>query len=118
MPAMTLERRFGQVVIEESIVFEFGESEFVGMEVERSFENAEGFLFVEHPYREEVADLEDEAASLLQQRHLSVGDVLPQNDELFLTRKVSPQVRKRFFGILLKHPERSPQLLSGLESLG
>ena len=35
------------------------------MEVERSLQNVEGFLFVEHPDSEEVADLEDEAAGFL-----------------------------------------------------
>ena len=51
MSAMAFERGLGKVVIEKGIVFEFGEFEFVGMEVERSLENAKGFLFVEHPYR-------------------------------------------------------------------
>jgi hypothetical protein len=35
--------------------------------------------------------MEDEAACLLKQRCLGVGDVLPENDELFLTRKMRPQ---------------------------
>src|SRR5208283_1404327 len=43
MPAMAFEMRFGKVVIEEGVVFEFGEFELVRMEVERSLENAERF---------------------------------------------------------------------------
>src|SRR5229473_8327248 len=70
--AMAFEWRFGEVIVKEGVVFELGEIEFVGMEVERSLESAEGFLFIEHPNNEEVADLEDEAAGLLQQRRLSV----------------------------------------------
>ena len=62
---MTFERRFGKVVIEEGVVFEPGEIEFVGRKFERLLENAEGFLFVEHAHGEEVADLKDEAARLL-----------------------------------------------------
>ena len=81
MPAVAFERGFGKVVIEEGVVFELGEIEFIGMEVERSLENAEGFLFVEHPHRKEVADLEDEAAGFLKQRRLSVADVLSKNDD-------------------------------------
>src|SRR5271156_6931496 len=55
MPAMAFNRRFGKVVVEEGVVFELGEIEFVWIEVERSLENAKGFLFVEHPNSEEVA---------------------------------------------------------------
>ncbi len=97
MPAMAFDGRFGKVVVEEGVVLEFGEFEFVGMEVERSLENAEGFLFVEHPNSEEVADLEDEAAGLLKQRRLGVADVLPKNDDLLLTRKMRPQIGERLF---------------------
>src|SRR5258708_32610115 len=102
MPAMAFHGRFGKVVVEEGVVLEFGEFEFVGIEVERSLENAEGFLFVEHPNSEEVADLEDEAAGFLKQRRLSIADVLPQNDNLLLTCKMSPQIRKGLSRILGK----------------
>src|SRR3984893_1390034 len=93
MSAMAFDRRFGEIVVEEGVVFEFSEFEFVRMEVERSLENAKGFPFAEHPNSEEVADLEDEAACLLKQRCLGVADVLPQNDQLLLTRKMCPQIR-------------------------
>ena len=73
MPAMTFERRFGEVVIEKGVVLEFGEFEFVGMEVECSLENAEGFLLVEHADSKEVADLQDEAAGFLKQRGLGIS---------------------------------------------
>ena len=45
MPAMAFDGRFGQVVVEERVMFQFGEIELVGMEVKGSFYNAEGFLF-------------------------------------------------------------------------
>ncbi len=80
------------------------------MEVERSLENAEGFLFVEHPNSEEVADLEDEAAGFLKQRCLGIADVLPKNDDLLLTRKMRPQIGNGFFRILGKLGERASEL--------
>ena len=46
IPAVAFERRFGQIVVEEGVVFQLGEFEFVGMKVERSLENAEGSLRV------------------------------------------------------------------------
>ena len=92
MPAMAFEVRFGKVVVEKGVVLEFGEIELVGMEVQRSLENAEGFLFAEHPNREEVADLEDEAADFLKQRCLGVADVLAKNDDLLLHRKMRAQI--------------------------
>ena len=36
------------------------------MEIESLFENAEGFLFVEKPDRQEVADVKNEAARFLE----------------------------------------------------
>src|SRR6266436_2151617 len=87
------------------------------MKVERSLQNAKAFLFVEHSYGEEVADLEDEAAGFLQQRRLSVVDVLPQNDGLLLTRQMRPQTGKRFLRILGKLGERSSEFPRGLKSL-
>jgi hypothetical protein len=44
MSAVAFDGGFGEVVVEEGMVFEFGEIEFVGMEVERSLENAESTL--------------------------------------------------------------------------
>src|SRR5260370_19618346 len=82
MPAVAFQGRFGKVVVEKGVGFEFGEVELVGMEVERSLENAEGFLFVEHPNGKEVSDLEDEAAGFLKQCCLGVVNVLPKNDGL------------------------------------
>ena len=80
------------------------------MEVERSLENAEGFLFVEHPNSEEVADLEDEAAGFLKQRCLGIADVLAKNHDLLLTRKMCPQIGNGFFRILGKLGERASEL--------
>src|SRR5258708_4737587 len=87
------------------------------MKVERSLQNAKAFLFVEHSCGEEVADLEDEAAGFLQQRCLSVVDVLPQNDGLLLTRQMHPQIGKRFSGILGKLGERGSEFPRSLKSL-
>src|SRR5258708_30371472 len=86
------------------------------MKVEGSLENAKGFLFVEHSYGEEVADLEDEAAGFLQQCRLSVVDVLPQNDGLLFTRQMRPQIGKRFLGILGKLGERGSEFPRSLKS--
>src|SRR3984893_2613849 len=90
MPAMAFHGRFGEVVVEEGVVLEFGEIKLVWMEVERPLENAEGFLFVKHPNSQEVADLEDEAAGFLKQRRLSIAEVLSKNDDLLLTGKMRP----------------------------
>jgi hypothetical protein len=84
MTAMAFERRFGEVVIEKGVVFQLSKIEFVGMEVERSLQNAEGFQFVEHPDRNEIADLEDEALGFLKQQCLGIAEVLPKNDGLLL----------------------------------
>src|SRR5713226_5740639 len=111
MPAMAFESGFGEVVVEEGVVFELGEIEFVGMEVERSLENAEGFLFIEHPNSEEVADLEDEAAGFLKQRRLSIADVLAKNDDLLLGREMRPQIGNGFLWILRKLGERASELV-------
>ena len=80
------------------------------MEVERSLENAKGFLFVEHPDGEKVTDLQDEAAGFLKQRRLGSADVLPKNDDLLLGRKMRPQIGKGLFRILGKLGERVSEL--------
>jgi hypothetical protein len=59
---MAFEMGFGEVVVEKGVVFQFGERVF-RIEIERLLENAEGFLLVEHPHGQEVADLQDEAAT-------------------------------------------------------
>jgi hypothetical protein len=117
MPAMAFERGFGEVVIEKGVVLEFGEIEFLGMEIERSLEHAEGFLFIEHSQRKEVADLEDEAASFLKQRRLRARDVPSKSDDLLLTGKMRPQIGNGFFRILGKLGERSSQLVRNLKPL-
>ena len=66
VPAVAFEVGLAQVIVKEGVVLESGEVEFVRMEVERFFENAKGFLFVENPNGEEVADLEDEALCFLE----------------------------------------------------
>ena len=91
---------FGQVVVEERVVLELGEFEFVGVEVERSLENAERFLFVENPDGEEIADLQDEAAGFLKKRGLGVADVLPKDDDLLLAEKWARRSARAFFGFL------------------
>ena len=117
MPAMAFQVRFREVVIEEGVVFELGEFELVGMEVERSFENTEGFVFVEHPDREEVADLEDEAAGFLNERCLGVDDMLPKNDGLPLGGELRPQICKGLPWILGELGERGFKLLGNLKPL-
>src|SRR6267143_1485822 len=109
--AMAFDGRFGEVIVEKGVVFELGEIEFVGMEVERSLESAEGFLFIEHPNSEEVADLEDEAASFLKQRCLGIADVLSKNDGLLLGREMRPQMSKGFLWILGKLGEGASELV-------
>ena len=111
MSAVAFERRFGQVVIEEGVVLELGEIEFVGMKVEGLLENAEGFLFVEHAHREEVADLEDEAAGFLKQRCLGIADMLPKNDGLLSDQKNAPaDPTMAFFGFLGNSASALPSL--------
>src|SRR5271157_183372 len=99
MSAVALNGGFGQVVIEEGVVLEFGEFELVGVEVEGFLENAEGFLFVEKPDSEEVADVKNEAARFLKQRCLCFTDMPAKNDGLFLDRKVGAQFGNSSFGI-------------------
>ena len=93
------------------------ESSFIGLEVERSLENAKGFLFVQHPDGEKVTDLEDEAAGLLKQRRFGSADVLSQNDDLLLTRKMRLQIGNGLFRILGKLGERVSERRCSLKSL-
>ena len=106
MPAVAFQKRFGKVVVEESVVLELRVLEFVRVEIQRSLENAEGFLFVEHPEREEIADLQDEAAGFLKQRCLSVADMLAKSDDLLPAREMRPHIRQSLFRILGKCGER------------
>ncbi len=76
------------------VVFELGEIKFVGMEVERSLENAEGLLLVEHPNSKEIADLEYEAASFLKQRCLGIANVLVKDNDQPQGREMRPQIDK------------------------
>ena len=62
---MTLEMRLAKVVIEEGVVLELRQFQFIGREVQRLFQNSEGFLFIEQPNRQEIAYLEDETLGLL-----------------------------------------------------
>src|SRR5258708_4202841 len=117
MPAMTFDRRFREVVIEKGVVLEFGKIEFCGMEVKRSLENAEGILLVERANGKEVADLEDEAASLLKQHGLGISNVLPDGDNLLLGRKMRSQIGDGFFRILRKLRKRSSELMHSLKTL-
>src|SRR5271157_3575992 len=87
------------------------------MEVERSLKNAEGFLFVENPNSEEVADLEDEAAGFLNERCLGVADVLTKNDSLPLRGEMRPEIGKGLPWILRELGERGSELLGNLKSL-
>src|ERR1700730_6494674 len=117
MPAMTFDRRFREVVVEKRVVLEFGEFEFLGMEVKRSLENAEGLSLVEHSYREEVADLEDKAASFLKQHDLSMAEVLSKRDNLLLGRKMRLQVGDGLFRILRKLRKGASEFMHGLKTL-
>src|ERR1700677_908632 len=116
MPAMAFERGFGEVVIEKGVVLELGEIEFIGMEIERSLEHAEGFLFIEHSQRKEVTDLEDEAASFLKQRRLGARDVPSKSEDLLLTGKIRPQIGNGFFRVLGKLGECASQLVRNLKA--
>src|SRR5580704_5114025 len=117
MPAMAFESGFGKVVVEKGVVFERGEIKFVWMEVESSFENAEGFLFVEHPSNEEVAELEDKAAGFLKQRRLGARDVPSKSDDLLLSGKMRPQIGNGSFRVLGKLGECASQLVRNLKPL-
>ena len=117
MPAMAFEGRFGQVVIQKRVVFEFGEFEFGGMEVERSLENAEGFLLVEQADRKEVADLEDEAASFLKEQSLGISNVLSKADNLLLGREMCAQISDGFCRILRELRKRTSKLMGSLKTL-
>src|SRR5580704_10408 len=109
MPAMALDGRFWQIVIEKGVMLQFGELEFVEIKVERSLENAEGFLLVEHANGEEVADLEDEASGFLKQRHLRCAGLPLKNDGLLLRRELRPQTGNGCFRTLGKLGECAPE---------
>src|ERR1700730_8019212 len=115
--AVTFDGRFREVIVQEGVVFQLGEFEFVGMKVERSLENAEDLLFIEHPQRDEIADLEDEAADFLQQRRLSIVDMLSKNDGPLLTSKMRLQIRKGYFRIPGQLGYRGSELVGGLKPL-
>src|SRR5260221_7093646 len=117
MPAMTFDRRFGKVVIEKSVVLELGELELDGIEVERSLQNAEGILLVEHPDREKVADLQDEAPGFLKQRGLGISNVLPEGDNLLLGRKMRLQICEGLFRVLRKLRKGASEFMHGLKTL-
>src|SRR5258708_30434722 len=117
MPAMTFDRRFGKVVVEKGVVLESGEIEFCGMEVERSLQNAEGLLLVEHADSKEVAYLEDEAPGFLKQHGLGISNVLPEGDNLLLGRKMRLQIGEGFFRILRKLRKGACEFMHGLKTL-
>jgi hypothetical protein len=56
VPTVTFKVGFAQIIVQECIVLECGKCEFVGMKVQRPFENAEGFLFAEDANGQKVAD--------------------------------------------------------------
>ncbi len=68
MPTMAFEMRVTKVVVEEGVVFGLSLVELFGSEIEGALKNAEGFLLVEKPNCQEVADLEYETLGLLQER--------------------------------------------------
>ena len=108
---MAFDWGFWKVVVEEGVVFEFGEFEFAGMEIECLLEYSEGFLFIEEPDRQEVADLQDEAAGFLHQRCLSFKEMLGKNNRILLGRKVSAQLGNDLFWIPRQLTERTCQLM-------
>ena len=72
---MAFEMRVTKVVVEEGVVFELSLVKLFGSEIQRALENAEGFLLVEKPNCQEVADLEYETLGLQQERGLGFGDL-------------------------------------------
>src|SRR5579859_2144749 len=117
MPAMTFDGRFGKVVVEKGVVFEFGEIEFCGMEVEGSLQNAEGLLLVERADSKKVAYLQDEAPGFLKQHGLGISNVLPEGDNLLLGRKMGSQIGDDFFRILRKLCKGASEFMHGLKTL-
>src|SRR5271169_4577709 len=117
MPAVAFERRFGKVVVEEGVVFKLGAFEFIGMEVERSLENAKGFVFVEHPDSKEVTDLDNETADFLEQRRMGIAEVFSEKDGLLVGGEMRSQIGEGFLGILRKLGKRASQFLGHLKSL-
>src|SRR5260370_8859062 len=117
MHTMTFDRRLREVVVEKGVVLEFGEIEFCGMEVERSLQNAEGLLLVEHADSKEVAYLEDEAPGFLKQHGLGISNVLPEGDNLLLGRKMRLQIGDGFFRILRKLRKGASEFMHSLKTL-
>jgi hypothetical protein len=98
-------------------VLESGEIQFVRIKVQCAFEDAKRFVLIEYSNGKKVADLEDEAASLLQQRRLGAREMLSQNDNLLLTGKMCLQIGKGFFRILRKLGEHISELRRSLKPL-
>src|SRR5580704_14167095 len=117
MPAMTFEGRFGKVVIEKGVVLELGEFELDGIEVERSLQNAEGLFLVKRADSKEVAYLQDEAAGFLKQHGFGISNVLPEDDNLPLGRKMRLQIGDGFFRILRKLRKGASEFMHGLKTL-
>ena len=86
-------------------------SSFSGCEVERPFENAKGFVLVEDSNVDEVAHLQDEAASFLQERRLGLVDVLPETTTCFRDEKWARRSRSAFLGFLGNSASVFPSLV-------
>ena len=54
---VAFEMRLAEVIVEESVVFELRQFELVRGEVQRLFQDSEGFLFIEQPHCQEIAYL-------------------------------------------------------------
>ena len=98
-------------------MFEFCEIDLFGVEVERSLENAERFVLIEHSDGKEITDLEDEASGFLKERGLGSGDVPSQSEDLLLTGKMRAQIGKRFPWILGKLGKRASERARNPKSL-
>src|SRR5579862_1028069 len=105
MSPMAFDVGLRQIVIEERIVLELGELELVRVKVECFLENAEGFLFVENPNSDEIADLQYETLSFLYKDGLSFVDLLPEGENLSLGGELLGQFAEGLFWVFAQHRE-------------
>src|SRR6266487_1314749 len=118
MSPVTFEMGLAKVEVEESVVLKLRQFELIGCQVQRSFENAEGFLLVEKPHCQEVADLQDETLSLLQQCGLGLGNFPVEQDNVLLRREICQELAESLRWLLGEIGERvteSPGVSKTLE---
>ena len=93
---VTFEMRLAEVIVEESVVFEFGVFQFVRSDVERLLEDPECLVFVEQTHGQEVAYLQNEAFRFLEQRGLGFVDLAVEQYNLSFGRKAGKQLAETF----------------------